>query len=372
MKFSAFLPVLMGLLGSTILHAQQNSVFDRWDKDKNGKLSKEELPPQIQRNFDRADQDGDGFISREEDAAMRGKNRPSEPGRSPEGVERTLDVDYAGNDNPKQKLDLYLPSERKSEDPLPVICWIHGGGWKNGDKAGGGAKVMNFVRSGKYAGISIGYRLSGEAIWPAQIHDCKAAIRWIHANAETYGLDPDRIAVWGSSAGGHLVAMLGVTSGVDELEGEIGPHGSASSKVACVVDYYGPTELLTMNEHGSAMDHDAANSPESALIGGPIQENKEKTQAASPVSYTTKDDAPFLIVHGDEDPAVPYQQSVVLEKALEEVGVPTILVTVSGGGHGKGFPPKAQTLVEQFLENQFYGGSHKIEDQTIDAVAPRQ
>jgi acetyl esterase/lipase len=237
-----------------------------------------------------------------------------------------------------------------------VVCWIHGGGWKNGDKANA-RRVINYAAEGKYAAASIGYRLSGEARWPNQIHDCKAAIRFLKANAKKYHLDPDRIAVWGSSAGGHLVAMLGVSSGVEHLEGRIGPHTDQNSKVDCVVDYFGPTELLTMNKQGGKMDHDAPDSPESQLIGGAIQENVDKARDASPIHHVTKDDCPVLIIHGTVDPLGPYQQSVEFEKALEDVGVKATLVSIKGAGHGQGFPPEAEQIVRQFLDSRFFGGT---------------
>lgn len=347
MRLSIFC-IAISLVSSTAF-AQNRNLFDHWDKDKDGKLSKEELPPAAQRNFARADRDKDGFISREEDAAFRrgGKGKARGPGL-PNGVKKLADLDYVGNDNPRQKLDLYLP-ENPASEKLPVVCWIHGGGWKNGDKANA-RKVTGYPADGKYAAASIGYRLSGEAQWPSQIEDCKAAIGFLKTNAEKYGLDPDRIAVWGSSAGGHLVSMLGVD---DEVQ------------VKCVVDYYGPTELLAMNRHGSTMDHDSPNSPESLLIGGAIQENQEKARDASPLHHVTDNDSPVLLVHGTEDPLVPYQQSVVFEKALEEAGVQAILVTVKEAGHGKGFPPQADKIVRQFIDFHLQGTGELPVDQDL-------
>lgn len=339
--------------------------FTNWDRNKDGKLSKEELPQPLQRNFERVDTNNDGSISLKEHLAVTRTNAPTRPERGGDDVTKHADLDYAGNDNPKQKLDLYLPKTR-GDEPLPVVCWIHGGGWKGGDKRNA-SKITRLVSSGKYAGVSIGYRLSHEAQWPAQIHDCKAAIRWIRANAEAYNLDPERIAVWGSSAGGHLVAMLGVSHGVEGLEGEIGPHTDQSSEVACVVDYYGPTELLTMNDHPSKIDHNAANSPESMLIGGAIQQNKDQANNASPITHVTSDDEPMLIVHGTKDELVPYPQSVDFEKALEKSGVSAAFVTVNDGGHGGGFGPTIQKLVEQFLAHQLLGVGEPVQDQTVPA-----
>ncbi len=259
------------LLSVGVIHGQQPPGFQRWDKDGDGRLTREELPEPLRRNFDRVDADGDGFISRGEDAAFRRRmvDRP-EPttggARTLPGLRVIADQDYAGTGNPRQTLDLFLPEKRAVDGPLPVIVFIHGGGWRNGSKDGGGRKLAPLLAGGNYAGASIGYRLSGEAQWPAQIHDCKAAIRWIRAHAREYDLDPERIAVWGTSAGGHLVAMLGVSDGVEALEGEIGPHTDQSGAVRAVVDFFGPTEMLTMGDGDGNAAHNAPDSPESILL----------------------------------------------------------------------------------------------------------
>ena len=250
------------------------------------------------------------------------------------GYKVMRNIPYAGTDNARQRLDLALPLKRTSGKPLPVIAFIHGGAWRRGNKDGGLRRIRGFLKSGKYAGVSIGYRLSDEAKWPAQIHDCKAAIRWIKANAEKHGLDGGKIAVHGTSAGGHLVAMLGTSAGVKAMDGSIGPHAARGTKVSCVVDYFGPTNFLRMNDFKGRIAHDAAGSPESQLIGGPIQDNQRKTLTADPISYVSKGDSPFLIMHGTKDMAVPYNQSVILYSALKKVGVPSALLTVTGGGHG--------------------------------------
>ena len=351
------------------LFAQQSgqSRVDQWDKNQDGKLSLEELPEPLRKNFERIDTNKDGFISKEEDASVgRPKGQPKAPALA-EGVKKVADLDYAGTGNPRQKLDLYLPETRAGEGLLPVIVFVHGGGWQNGDKTGGGGKVAPFVASGKFAGASIGYRLSAEAQWPAQIHDCKAAIRWIKAHAAEYGLDPARIAVWGTSAGGHLVAMLGVSDGVKELEGKIGAYLDQSGKVNTVVDFFGPTELLTMAKYPSTIAHDSPDSPESKLIGGPIQENPDKAKSASPIEHVTAGDAPYLIVHGTEDPLVPFPQSVDFEKRLEAVGVPVTLMTVEGGGHGQGFGKAVDAMVQAYLEKQLLGEERDVADRKVEA-----
>lgn len=246
------------------------------------------------------------------------------------------DVVYATTPETDLLLDVYRPARPKAEK-LPLIVWIHGGGWRNGSK-GDGKQVLPFVDSGEYVGASINYRLSGEAIFPAQIHDCKAALRWLRANAFRYGIDTRRVGVWGSSAGGHLAALLGTSGGVRELEGDVGGNLRFSSNVQAVCDFFGPTDLLQMDAHSISdrLIHDAPDSPEGLLIGGPIQQHPDKVAKVNPITYVTPDDPPFLIVHGDQDPLVPYHQSELLHAALDKAGVPTSLHKVVGGEHGRG------------------------------------
>ncbi len=292
----------------------------------------------------------------------------------PESIELLTDLPYANTDNPRQMLDLLIPRER-GDDPLPVVVFIHGGAWRAGQKEGGRRRVAPFVESGEFAGATIAYRLSSEAIWPNQIHDCKAAIRWIRANAKKYNLDPNRIGVWGTSAGGHLVAMLGTSGDVASMDGSIGPRTGLSSRVSCVADFFGPTNFLTMNETAipsATMDHDAADSPESQLIGGPIQENPQIVATANPITYVSPDDPPFLIVHGTLDPLVSFNQSDLLHAALKKAEVDTTLITVEGGGHGRGFGPQADQFVKQFFEHHLRGNKATWKDQTYQAVPWQQ
>ena len=360
----------------------QPSRFDNWDKNQDGKLSREELPEALRKNFDRVDKNSDSFISREEDAAVganrnskgKGKgnnNRPRNDGL-PDSIKVIKDLSYADNDNPRQCLDLYLPKDRNAAEPLPLLVFVHGGGWRNGSKDGVGRRLAPFLESGRYAGASIGYRLTDEAVWPSQIHDCKAALRWLRGNAAKYHLDADRIAVWGTSAGGHLVAMLGVTHEVKGLEGDLGSHDDEDSSVQAVINFFGPSELHAMSsyeDYPSTMDHNAPDSPESKLVGGPIQENLKISKNASPVSHVSKDDAPTLIVHGTKDPLVPFPQSQNLDKLLDEAGVSSTLITVEGAGHGRGFPPRINDLIKTFLAHHLIGEEKTVSEETL-ASAP--
>jgi acetyl esterase/lipase len=279
-----------------------------------------------------------------------------------------LDVPYAGTDNPKQRLDVYLPAGPKSS-ALPVIVFFHAGGWFQGDKADGARRLLPLVRTGEYAGVSVGYRLSGEATWPAQIHDGKAAIRWVRANADKHGLDADRICVWGRSAGAHLALMLGVSGGNPELEGEIGAHTDVSSGVTCVANFFGVTDILALIGQPGHIDRMSPDAPEAKLLGGPLRDNTVLAASASPITYVSVDDPPVLTVHGDADPIVPYDQAVRLDAALRKLGIPSYVVTVQGAGHGD-FPQSAETRLALFFAKYLLGRHVVVSTAAIDVTYP--
>ena len=278
------------------------------------------------------------------------------------------DLSYGDVGNPRHRLDLYLPKKR-TRATLPVIVYLHGGAWWHGDKSDGAGRLLPFVRSGAYAGVAAGYRLSGEASWPAQIHDCKAAIRWVRANAAKYGLDPDRIAVWGRSAGAHLALMLGATGDVPELEGAVGPHRGVSSAVTAVVSFFGASDLTALNGTPSDVDRSAPNAPEAKLIGGPLRENADLAKAASPITYVSASDPPVLIVHGTADRIVPYDQALRLDAALKQAGVTSYLVTVTDGGHGD-FGAAADGRVKAFFDKYLRGERVEVSTATIASKKP--
>jgi acetyl esterase/lipase len=233
-----------------------------------------------------------------------------------------LDLPYA-HQSPTQKLDIYLPE--KGDGPFPVIFVIHGGAWMIGEKGDvQNAPMLKGLDRG-YAVISINYRLSHEAIFPSQIFDCKAALRFIKANASKYSLNKEKIAAWGSSAGGHLCALLGTSPGVPELEDISMGSPKEDTVIQAVVDWYGPTEdFLKMDEElmetGSGVpDHSSQNSPESLLLGKLITEVPELVKFASPMTYSTSDAPFFLIQHGYQDELVPVQQSIHFAAELEKV-----------------------------------------------------
>jgi acetyl esterase/lipase len=249
-------------------------------------------------------------------------------------VEVVRDVEYCAPGGRALRMHLVRPS-RPAREPMPVVVWIHGGAWRAGSRDSGIPQLLPFARRG-YFGASIEYRFSSEAIFPAQIEDAKCAVRFLRSKAKQYGIDPNRIGVWGSSAGGHLVALLGTS-------------GEGDARVQAVCDFFGPTDFLQMDQAGGKMRHDAPESPESQLVGGPIQENKEKVARANPLTFVSKDDPPFLILHGDQDPLVPLEQSRLLYEALLRAGVDVTFHVVKGAGHGFG-GPEIDEMVDSFFD----------------------
>jgi acetyl esterase/lipase len=242
---------------------------------------------------------------------------------------------YVTQGSQSQTLDLYAPKKAKN---VPLIVWIHGGGFLFGSKEGFPAEPIPLqLLLERYAVASINYRLSPEAVFPAQLEDCKAAIRWVRAHAEGFGLDPNRIGVWGASAGGNLAALLGTTGAVRDFD--VGENLGFSSRVQAVCDFYGPTDFLQMDAQRlpDGQIHNTRNSPESRLVGGPIQENPDKVRRVNPIIYVGKSVPPFLIVHGTLDRLVPFNQSELLVAALKAAGASVKFHPVQGGGHGQYF-----------------------------------
>jgi len=231
------------------------------------------------------------------------------------------DVVYRTVNGVAVKMDIYYPEEICA-DSLAVAVYIHGGGWTGGDKATGEGMVdARTLLTHGFVVVSINYRLAPTYRFPAQIEDVKCAIRYLHANAERYHLDPERIGVFGSSAGGHLAALLGVA---DETAGfDKGEYLDQSSRVRAVVDMFGPTNLTLRTSD-----------PDHRRLIQQVFGSVEILKLASPVAHVSKDDPPFLILHGDKDPVVPLNQSTQLYERLKTAGVPVTLVVVKNAGHG--------------------------------------
>ncbi len=268
------------------------------------------------------------FISLFMSDAGNAQQRARSP-KIPDDVEIVRDVVFGKGGDRELKLHLAFPKQR-ADKPLPVYVWVHGGGWRKGSKESGIGHLVRMTRQG-YAGATIEYRLSGEATFPAQIEDCKCAIRFLRAHADKYGINPDRIAVGGSSAGGHLVALLGTTGDVKELEGS-GGWPDQSSRVQAVVDLYGPTDLVKFVQ--TYKSHAKPDSPESHLLGGPVLDHLDRAKRANPITYVDASAPPFLIFHGSADGVVPPNQSELLHAALGKAGVKSELHILEGAGHG--------------------------------------
>jgi dipeptidyl aminopeptidase/acylaminoacyl peptidase len=264
----------------------------------------------------------------------------------------TKDIAYA-TASTAQKLDLYLPSTGKTS--YPVVVYIHGGAFISGDKASGmDMSTINQIVSHGYAVASINYRLSSEAKYPAQINDAKAAVRWLKANAAQYRLNTEKVASWGGSAGGNLSSLLGTTSGVAELEGADLGNSNQSSKVIASVDWFGPINFLTMDSQAQAqgftINTNSSSSPESMLMGAPVQTVPDKVATANAMAYATKDDAAFYIQNGTADKNIPAQQSVdlynkmIIVKGLDNVKYDSI----QGAGHGGAQFTQADNMAKIF------------------------
>jgi arylsulfatase len=258
----------------------------------------------------------------------------------PPGVRRLANQTYHTPATGDVLLDLYLP-EKTPAAPLPVVVWVHGGGWSKGSKEN---PPLAWLAAEGYAVASINYRLSWVARWPAQIDDVRAALRWLRANAAKHGLDPGRIAVAGGSAGGHLAAIAGT---------QAPPAGEpVSSRVGAVIDLYGPADLPSMPANrADRPGEDAARTNGARLLGGPVRDRLELAREASALHHVSAGDAPFLILHGDRDPQVPLEQSQRLDAALRAAGVRSELVVLTGAGHGgKEFSaPEIRAKIRAFL-----------------------
>jgi len=216
-----------------------------------------------------------------------------------------------------QALDVYVPA---GAGPFPAVVIIHGGAFMMGSKSDESANCAALTAQG-YVAVSINYRLSGEAKFPAQIQDCKAAVRFLRANATKYNINPDKIGSWGASAGGNLASMLGTSSGISELEGASLGNSTYSSKVIATVDWFGPINFLTMDAEASALGFtittNSSTSPESKLMGAAIQTIPDQVAKANPTTYISSDDAAFFIQVGSLDRNIPYSQCYNFYNALK-------------------------------------------------------
>jgi acetyl esterase/lipase len=254
------------------------------------------------------------------------------------------DLNYADDGMNYHLLDIYLPEI--SKETYPVVILIYGSAWlSNNSKGIDISTVGNALLNAGYAVVTPNHRASSDSIFPAQIQDIKAVIRFVRANCDNYQLDTSFIGITGSSSGGHLSALAGTSGYVNQftvdsitmdIEGNVGNYTSFSSEVDAVCDWFGPTDFLKMDSCRSSMVHNVSDSPESKLIGGAIQNNKSKCALANPITYVDSTDPPFLILHGDKDPLVPYCESDLLYKALQSANVDSKYILVPDAQHGPG------------------------------------
>jgi acetyl esterase/lipase len=266
-------------------------------------------------------------------------------------VRLKADIAYYKMEKKELVLHLLIPDNHKSKSK-PLIIFIKGSSWgkyKPQDSFEFIPQLVRFAKSG-YVVASIEHRTSHEATFPAQIQDVKTAVVFLKEQAEEYQINPDLVGVWGTSSGAHLAALLGTSCHVPELEGSK-LTSNYNSCVQAVVDWYGPTDFLEISKASKEYDADDPESAESMLIGGPIQKNKEKVRKANPITYVTAETPPFLIMHGDRDKRVPFNQSELLYRALKKEGVDATLYKVKGGGHGSGFStPETIDIVHAFFD----------------------
>ncbi len=239
------------------------------------------------------------------------------------------DIEYARVDGHPLTLDLYLPNGIESQAPL--IVWIHGGAWRAGSKDN--VPITPLLEAG-FAIASVDYRLTPVAPFPAQVHDIKGAIRFLRATAGKYQLDGQRVVIAGASAGGHLAALVGVSAGVHELEGTVGDHTEQSSAVQAIVSYYGASNLQSIlsqsTPHGLSVRVPALD----LLLGGQPDQLPELAKLASPVAHVHSGDPPLWLLHGDQDPQMPINQSHELVGVYEAAGLTVDFQVVHGAAHG--------------------------------------
>jgi acetyl esterase/lipase len=260
----------------------------------------------------------------------------------PKDVQAAKNIEYGRASGQKLLMDIYRPKTITKK--LPVVVWIYGGAWKNGSK---NFCPIAFMATQQLAIVSINYRLDSVAKFPAQIYDCKGAIRWLRAHADQYHLDADHIGVFGASAGGHLALLLAATAGNPKMEGDVGGNLDFSSKIQCVCAFYPPTDLNRL-----VSDPKTRMNPEgdvAKLIGGAVAENEEKANFASPIFYVNKNCAPVFLMHGANDTLVPPEQSKIFYESLLKAGVDARLEIIPNQGHGIIAPPDVAREIYQFF-----------------------
>jgi len=285
-----------------------------------------------------------------------GKERPIDMTQFAKTV---LDIPYAGNENPRQTLDIVYP--RAAQPPYKTIVLFHGGGWTLGSKRSETIAPIFHATNQGYALVSVNYRLSSEVTWPAPLHDAKAAIRFLRTNAGKYQLDAKKIVVWGAASGGHIAQMLGATNNRPAFEDLSMGNENASSAVQGVVAWYGVSDISRLTDIGT--------SPANTIMGFDVRFGVDKTRDASPIELVTAQYPPILLVHGTNDQIVPYRQSVdMLEKVNEATGKQTArLKTFEGESHGGPAIKTRESVAEDlnFVDSILFDGKNPYRNDTF-------
>ncbi len=286
---------------------------------------------------------------------VHGAEKKNKTAEAPAGASLQKDIEYVSGGGKSQSLDLYLPEP--AGKAVPLLVFIHGGGWRGGSKDGCPAK---FLAQHGYAVASINYRLSKEAVFPAQIEDCRAAIRFLRSQAVKYNIQPDRVGIWGGSAGAHLAALIGTSDNVDFSAGPTAPLKKIdeSVRVQCVIDMYGPTDLSQVV--GRNPERNDVWKAAASLLGTAADDKElmQKAKWASPITYVRRENPPFLIQHGDADVIVPIEQARILLSALQKAGVEATLTVMPGTGHAGAalFTEENHKTLVEFLDRHLKTG----------------
>ena len=266
--------------------------------------------------------------TRNAEAAATAIPQPQPGAQAYANVVVSRDIPFAEPEGKPLKLDVYRPEPTPPGRELPVVIYFHGGGWRSGDKKGGADYLEALARRG-FVGVSANYRLSGQATFPAQLEDARAAVAWTAEHVASYGGDGTKVGVFGTSAGAHLASLVGTAGAGND------------TRVRAVADWYGPSDL-----RDATLWPKASRSMIEQLLGGTPAQNQHLAEEASPLAFVSAGDAPFLIIHGDRDNTVPVGQSRSLRDALESAGVPVQYIEVTAGGHGSFGKAKTNELIE--------------------------
>lgn len=339
------------LMTFNVSSQNKSKKFADFDLNKDEILSGDELSFFSDNLIINADNNFDKKINKKEFKRVLGfqKRNKREQAFIPKDCKVLKDIPYVKNGHQRHKFDMYLPGNYASKGLLPLVIWVHGGGWRKLSKEYFGRQT--FLLNHGFAVASVNYRLSVHNEFPAQIYDVKAAIRYIRKHAKEFNVNPNKIGVWGSTAGGHLVALLGTTNNLKQFEGNL-DNLDVSSNVQAVCSWFGVSDMAqitkTLRQKG-----DTKGTPNiTKLLGGTAQEKTLLAYNSSPVNFVSKDDPPFLLMHGDLDTIVPIEESFTLDKLLKQAGVASEMIVIKGAKHAFFKDEKELNKVAEFFTKQ--------------------